>query len=59
MKKPKMMKDKPGKAVKGRVSKGDGTKPKMGLKGALFGGKRPGGRDSAGKREKRLEGKPL
>ncbi len=52
MKKPKS-KDKVGRA------KGGASKPKMGLKGALFGGKRPGGRDSAGKREKRLEGKPM
>ena len=34
--------------------------PKGKLQGALFGrGKPPGGRDSANKREKRLEGKSL
>ncbi len=52
MKKPKS-KDKVGRA------KGGASKPKQGLQKALFGGKRPGGRDSAGKRASRLEGKPL
>ncbi len=52
MKKPKS-KDKVGRA------KGGAGKQKTNLQGALFGGKRPGGRDSVKKRESRLEGKPL
>ena len=43
----------------GELSKGK-PPPKGKMQGALFGrGKPAGGRDSANKREKRLEGKPL